>query len=118
MIGALAVKRGDIEKKDLAGFTEKHGMTGWAPAQGHIPSGVPYIGFCRQDIMEGKIKNAMIVGKGSLFLGRMTNLFDGVSFVVEANKGKQEPQSTISEEKVKELIASALKSFASNLMAE
>ena len=118
MIGALAVKRGDIEKKDLAGFTEKHGMTGWAPTQGHIPSGVPYIGFCRQDIMEGKIKNAMIVGKGSLFLGRMTNLFDGVSFVVEANKGKQETQSTISEEKVKELIASALKSFASNLMAE
>lgn len=118
MIGALAVKRGDIEKKDLAEFTEKHGMTGWAPTQGHIPSGVPYIGFCRQDIMDGKIKNAMIVGKGSLFLGRMTNLFDGVSFVVEANKGKKEPQSTISEEKVKELIASALKSFALNLMAE
>ncbi len=118
MIGALAVKRGDIEKKDLAEFTEKHGMTGWAPTQGHIPSGVPYIGFCRQDIMDGKVKRAMIVGKGSLFLGRMTNLFDGVSFVVEANKGKEEPQSTISEEKVKELIASALKSFASNLMAE
>lgn len=118
MIGALAVKRGDIEKKDLADFTVKHGMTGWAPTQGHIPSGVPYIGFCRQDIMDGKIKNAMIVGKGSLFLGRMTNLFDGVSFVVEANRGKQEAQSTISEEKVKELIAQALKNFASNLLAE
>ena len=25
----------------------------------------------------------MIIGKGSLFLGRMTNLFDGVSIVVE-----------------------------------
>lgn len=118
MIGALAVKRGDIEKKDLAEFTVKHGMAGWAPTQGHIPSGVPYIGFCRQDILDGKIKNAMIVGKGSLFLGRMTNLFDGVSFIVEANKGKQEAQSTISEEKVKELIAQALKNFASNLMAE
>ncbi len=118
MIGALAVKRGDIEKKELPEFTEKHGMIGWAPTQGHIPSGVPYIGFCRQDILDGKIKNAMIVGKGSLFLGRMTNLFDGVSFVVEANKGKQEPQSAVSEEKIKELIASALKNFASNLMAE
>ncbi|WP_313343491.1 glycine/sarcosine/betaine reductase complex component C subunit beta [Sedimentibacter sp.] len=118
MIGALAVKRGDIDKKDLASFTEQHGMQGWAPTQGHIPSGVPYIGFCRQDILEGKIKNAMIVGKGSLFLGRMTNLFDGVSFIIEANKGKSEPQSTISEEKVKELIAQALKNFASNLMAE
>lgn len=118
MIGALAVKRGDIEKKELPGFTVKHGMTGWAPTQGHIPSGVPYIGFCRQDILDGKIKNAMIIGKGSLFLGRMTNLFDGVSFVVEANKGMQEPQSGVSEEKIKELIATALKSFASNLMAE
>ncbi len=118
MIGALAVKRGDIDKKDLTAFTEEHGMVGWAPTQGHIPSGVPYIGFCRQDIMDGKIKNAMIVGKGSLFLGRMTNLFDGVSFVIEANKGKQEPQSTISEEKIKGLIAEALKNFASNLMAE
>jgi len=118
MIGALAVKRGDIEKKDLQAFTEKHGMTGWAPTQGHIPSGVPYIGFCRQDILDGKIKNTMIVGKGSLFLGRMTNLFDGVSFVIEANKGKQEEQSTISEAKVKELIAHALKNFASNLLAE
>ena len=118
MIGALAVKRGDIEKKELPEFTEKHGMTGWAPTQGHIPSGVPYIGFCRQDILDGKIKNTMIVGKGSLFLGRMTNLFDGVSFVIEANKGKQEQQSGVSEEKIKELIASALKNFASNLMAE
>lgn len=118
MIGALAVKLGHIEKKELAEFTEKHGMIGWAPTQGHIPSGVPYLGFCRQDILDGKIKNAMIVGKGSLFLGRMTNLFDGVSFIIEANKGKQEQQATISEEKVKGLIAEALKNFASNLLAE
>ena len=55
--------------------------------QGHIPSGVPYIGFAREDILSGKIKNAMIIGKGSLFLGRMTNLFDGVSFVIHGNTG-------------------------------
>lgn len=118
MIGALAVKRGDIDKKDLQEFTDKHGMVGWAPTQGHIPSGVPYIGYCREDILHGKIKNAMIIGKGSLFLGRMTNLFDGVSFVIEKNKGIQETQSSISEEKVKELIAQALKNFALNLLAE
>jgi len=29
----------------------------------------------------------MIVGKGSLFLGRLTNLFDGVSFILEKNSG-------------------------------
>lgn len=118
MIGALAVKRGDIEKKELINFTKKHGMIGWAPTQGHIPSGVPYIGFGRQDILDGKIKNAMIVGKGSLFLGRMTNLFDGVSFIIEANKGKEEEQTSVSEDKIKELIAQALKNFASNLLTE
>ena len=118
MIGALAVKRGDIDRKELADFTEKHGMTGWAPTQGHIPSGVPYLGFCREDILSGKIKNAMIIGKGSLFLGRMTNLFDGVSFIIEANKGGQVETSAISEEEVKKLIANALKDFASNLLSE
>lgn len=118
MIGALAVKKGDIEKKDLATFADKHGMVGWAPTQGHIPSGVPYIGFGRQDILDGKIRNAMIIGKGSLFLGRMTNLFDGVSFVIEANKGKIEEEGTISEEQVKRLIAQALKNFAKNLLSE
>ena len=118
MIGALAVKRGDIEKADLAGFTKKHGMSGWAPTQGHIPSGVPYVGFAREDIMAGKIKNAMIVGKGSLFLGRMTNLFDGVSFIMEANKGVAGREAGVSEEEVKQLIAKAMKEFASSLMSE
>ena len=118
MIGALAVKRGDIDRKELADFTVKHGMTGLAPTQGHIPSGVPYLGFCREDILSGKIKNAMIVGKGSLFLGRMTNLFDGVSFIIEANKGGQKKTSAISEEQIKNLIANALKDFASNLLSE
>ena len=89
MIGALAVKNGDIERKELPAFIEKHGMAGWAPTQGHIPSGVPYLGFAREDIMDGKVKNAMIVGKGSLFLGRMTNLFDGISFVIEENSSKK-----------------------------
>ncbi|MBP1925540.1 betaine reductase [Sedimentibacter acidaminivorans] len=118
MIGALAVKRGDIERTELATFADKHGMVGWAPTQGHIPSGVPYIGFGRQDILDEKIKNAMIIGKGSLFLGRMTNLFDGVSFVIEKNKGKTEEKGTVSEEQIKGLIAEALKNFATNLLSE
>ncbi|WP_434798536.1 glycine/sarcosine/betaine reductase complex component C subunit beta [Terrisporobacter vanillatitrophus] len=89
MIGALAVKMGNLDRKELPSFIEEHGMVGWAPTQGHIPSGVPYLGFAREDIMAGTIKNAMIVGKGSLFLGRMTNLFDGISFVIEENQSKK-----------------------------
>ncbi|MEW9079086.1 glycine/sarcosine/betaine reductase complex component C subunit beta [Terrisporobacter glycolicus] len=89
MIGALAVKMGNLDRKELPSFIENHGMVGWAPTQGHIPSGVPYLGFAREDIMAGSVKNAMIVGKGSLFLGRMTNLFDGISFVIEENQDKK-----------------------------
>ena len=116
MIGALAVKRGELDRKELANFTKEHGLTGWAPTQGHIPSGVPYVGFAREDILDGKIKNAMIIGKGSLFLGRMTNLFDGVSFVIQANTGAED-NSGVSEEEVKGLIAKAMKDFAASLMA-
>ncbi len=119
MIGALAVKRGELDKKDLAAFPAEHGLTGWAPTQGHIPSGVPYIGFAREDILSGKIKNAMIIGKGSLFLGRMTNLFDGVSFVMHGNTAaEEEAASGVSEEEVKGLIAKAMKEFADSLMEE
>lgn len=117
MIAALAVKRGDLEKAEVATFGEKYGMPGWAPTQGHIPSGVPYLGFVREEMLAGTTKRAMIVGKGSLFLGRMTNLFDGVSFLVEANHGNKEEQGTVSEAQIKGLIAEALKDFASNLLA-
>ncbi len=114
MIAALAVTKKQIERADINGFIEKHGMVGWAPTQGHIPSGVPYVGFAIDDIKSGKINKAVVVGKGSLFLGRMTNLFDGVSFLIQANQGKQEEQS-VSEEKVKELIAKAMRDFANSL---
>lgn len=85
MIAALGVKRGELARTEIPEFVKKHGLTGWAPTQGHIPSGVPFIGSCRDEMLNGNIKRAMIIGKGSLFLGRMTNLFDGVSFIVEQN---------------------------------
>jgi len=116
MITALAIKRGDLPKSELATFPVQHGLVGWAPTQGHIPSGVPYLGFAREDILAGKINRAMIIGKGSLFLGRMTNLFDGVSFVIQANTGAE--KAGISEEEVKGMIAKAMREFAATLLAE
>jgi hypothetical protein len=88
LIGALAVKRGEIQRTEIEGFATEHGFPGFAPTQGHVPSGVPVIGPVRDMMMQGLAKRAMIIGKGSLFLGRMTNLFDGVSFVMEKNPGK------------------------------
>ncbi|MBC8591456.1 glycine/sarcosine/betaine reductase complex component C subunit beta [Wansuia hejianensis] len=116
MIAALGVKRGELERTQLNDFIQKHGMEGWAPTQGHIPSGVPYVGFGREEILEGKINRAMIVGKGSLFLGRMTNLFDGISIVMEKNPGKVDEEKGVSEEEVRNLVAEAMRDFATHLL--
>ena len=59
----------------------------------------------------------MIIGKGSLFLGRMTNLFDGVSFVIQKNSGETQAAG-VSEEEVKGMIAKAMKEFAATLLAQ
>lgn len=118
MIAALGVKRGDIERAAIPEFVKKHGLVGFAPTQGHIPSGIPYLGFAREDIMGGKINRAMIIGKGSLFLGRMTNLFDGVSFIVQKNQGAAGEAGSVSEAQVKSLIGEAMRGFAEALLSE
>lgn len=32
MIAALGVKRGELQRNEIANFVKEHGMTGWAPA--------------------------------------------------------------------------------------
>jgi hypothetical protein len=118
MIAALGVKRGDLEKKELPKFVEEHGMPGFAPTQGHIPSGVPFIGHAREKMMAGEMKRSMIIGKGSLFLGRMTNLFDGVSFIIEANDGESSEEAEVSEDEVKEIVAGAMRNLADSMLEE
>ena len=98
-------------------FVEKHGVTGFAPTQGHIPSGVPYMGFARLGLLAGDLRRVMIVGKGSLFLGRLTNLFDGVSFLIEPNQGKtKSPDLSTDKDEIRRLIAVAMREFADNLL--
>lgn len=118
MIGALAVKRGELDKKELKEFVSNKGLPGWAPTQGHIPSGVPYIGFLIDDLTTGNKNRAMIVGKGSLFLGRMTNLFDGVSFIVERNDGNIDDENSVSKDEIKKIIADSLKKLALDMIEE
>ena len=60
-------------------------MPGYSPTQGHIPSAVPFFGHALELMRQGKMKRTMFVAKGSLFLGRMSQLSDGVSFLLEAN---------------------------------
>jgi betaine reductase len=39
-------------------------------------------------MLRGDLKTAMVIGKGSLFLGKVTNLSDGMSFILE-QQGQQ-----------------------------
>lgn len=114
MIGALSVMKGQIKREDIPKFVEEHGLPGFVHTQGHIPSGVPYLGHARDDIKAGKINRAMIIGKGSLFLGRLTNLADGASFLVEA-AAPAGNAAGVSGEEVRELLLDALQDLAANL---
>ena len=120
MIAALGVKKGQIEKKEMPNFIKDHGITGFAPTQGHIPSGVPSIGFLRDLLLAGDIKRAMIIGKGSLFLGRLTNLFDGTSFIIQANSGEAAASdgaaAAADEGEVRSMVAKFMREFAESML--
>lgn len=114
MIAALAVMRKEIERAQINDFVRTHGLPGWAPTQGHIPSGVPYVGHALQSFLNGDMERAMIVGKGSLFLARMTNLFDGVSIIMEKNPGVAE-EAGVSKDDIRKMLSEALRDFAASL---
>ena len=118
VIGAVGVAvRQELEKAEMKEWVANKYLPGWAPVQGHIPSGVPYLGFAISDLTKGNYNRVMIIGKGSLFLGRMTNLFDGVSIMIERNSGEIETNETSVElkEEIKKSVAQALREFAKNM---
>jgi len=84
-LGALACLRGEIKREEISDFVRNYGMPGFSPTQGHIPAAIPFMGHARDMIMAGQIQNTMIMPKGSLFLGRMTDLSDAVSVIIERN---------------------------------
>jgi len=84
-LAALAVMRGQIAKAQMEDFVRTRGMLGYAPTQGHIPSAIVYLGHAVEGLREQQIRHALLIAKGSLFLGRMTQLSDGCSFLVDRN---------------------------------
>jgi len=85
IMASLAVLDKQIDKTEMDKFVKERGMPGYCPTQGHVPSAVPFLGHAIKAMKEGKMKRAMFVAKGSLFLGRMSQLSDGISFILEAN---------------------------------
>jgi betaine reductase len=87
IMGSLAALNREIDRSEIEKFVSERGMPGFAPTQGHVPAAVPFLGHALTAMRKGTMKRAMFVAKGSLFLGRMSQLSDGMSFVLEANPG-------------------------------
>jgi betaine reductase len=88
LIAALAVRAGEIERADLQGFVTQRGMPGFAPTQGHIASSLAYLPHALRGLREGNTQRVQMIAKGSLFLGRMSELSDGMSVLLERNPAR------------------------------
>lgn len=84
MLAGLGVVRGELDKAGIPGFSRAHGMPGYSPTQGHIASAVPWLPHALARMRSGGLRRTMLIAKGSLFLGRLTRLWDGVSVTLEA----------------------------------
>lgn len=85
IIAAMAVRRGLLERGAIADFVTRRGIPGFAPTQGHIASAFCYLGHARRALVDGNAWRIMMLAKGSLFLGMMTEQSDGMSFIIERN---------------------------------
>jgi betaine reductase len=86
-IAALAARRGDIGREDIAEFVATRGMPGYSPTQGHLASALCYLPHTVERLVSGDAGRVMLLAKGSLFLGRMCQLSDGMSVLLERNRG-------------------------------
>lgn len=86
-IAALAVRRGEISRADIPDFVAQRGMPGYAPTQGHLASAICYLPHALARLRDGAARRVLLMAKGSLFLGRMSQVSDGMSVLLERNGG-------------------------------
>jgi len=87
MLAALAAGRKEIARDEIEAWVAARGMPGFAPTQGHIASAVPFLAHAVDGLVARRLRRVMLLAKGSLFLGRMTQMSDGLSLLLEANEG-------------------------------
>ena len=85
MIAGLAALRGEIDREAIPAFVRERGMPGFSPTQGHVASAIPYMAHAIEGLTAGPLERVMLLAKGSLFLGRMTHMSDGISILLERN---------------------------------
>ncbi|MDP8993264.1 MAG: glycine/sarcosine/betaine reductase complex component C subunit beta [Actinomycetota bacterium] len=86
-IAALAARAGEIDRQDIDSFVAAHGMPGFAPTQGHLASALCYLPHAVERLRQGEAERVLMLAKGSLFLGRMSQQSDGMSVLLERNPG-------------------------------
>ena len=84
-IAALAARRGEIGRDEIEAFVAARGMPGYAPTQGHLASALCYLPHALTRLREGTADKVLLLAKGSLFLGRMSQRSDGMSVLLERN---------------------------------
>jgi betaine reductase len=85
LLAALAAQAGEITREEMPDFIQAHGLPGFSPTQGHIASAIPYLPHAIAGLTTGTLTRVQLVAKGSLFLGRMTGMSDGISLLLERN---------------------------------
>jgi betaine reductase len=86
VIAGLAALAREITPAEVPAFARAHGLPGFSPTQGHIASAVPFLGHALDGLSGGPYRRTLFLAKGSLFLGRMTQMADGISMIVERNE--------------------------------
>ena len=86
-IAALAARLGEIERDQIEPFAAERGMPGFAATQGHLASALCYVPHAVRRLTAGPAERVLLLAKGSLFLGRMSQLSDGMSVLLERNHG-------------------------------
>ena len=82
MIAALAAKSHHIASDEVTTFLEERCVAGFAPTQGHLASAICLLPY-GIELLDGNTSRFLLAAKGSLFLGKMSELSDGMSVVIE-----------------------------------
>jgi betaine reductase len=82
MIAALAARAHHIPADFVDQFLAERCVAGFAPTQGHLASAICLLPAAMRRLEAG-MDRVLLVAKGSLFLGKMSALSDGMSVVIE-----------------------------------
>lgn len=71
----------------MPAFVSRRGLPGFSPTQEHIALAIPFLARALDGLRNGTMQRVMLFAKATLFLGRMTQLADRMSVLLERNPG-------------------------------